>query len=216
MARENTPRRGATPCVQIGELQGEPVALVPLAQGGPPVAISLQTWKERCRAGYSPFLQLKPNGHGGFYPAAKAFPPSPARPRTNRDIAREVAAIVAIRDEKAGGPEASLKGWIVRTLNGNGRDLRDCNLVRVPAKGCRNSYLAVWDARERLALAEQGLDPNEVFAERRKAHRKELTSRKSLGANSRAHMPPREGGVSPPPAPLGGLPSDLRRKGDAH
>jgi hypothetical protein len=65
------------------------------------------------------------------------------------------------------------QGWIAQTLNGDPFDLRDGNVALVHAPGRRASYLAVWDARSRWRAASQGLSPNAVFAERRKAARQE-------------------------------------------
>jgi hypothetical protein len=192
------PTGGAHPCVRISKQDGEEIALVRMHDGRETI-FSCPTWEDRLRAGYPLRLHTKPDGKGREYPAATAYYPSSTVPRATRDLAREVQALKMLRVERAGGPRAPDKGWVTRTLNGNPFDLRDGNLEAVPARGQRNGFGAVWDARERLALADLGLNPNQVFAERRKAHRVAMRDQNISGVDRQRQVP----SSTRPASPLG-------------
>jgi len=72
-------------------------------------------------------------------------------------LMRYLAAILEVRQETAGGPRADNKGFIVKPLNGNHFDLRDENIGISPANGSRNTYHAMWSARDRYRRLYAGL-----------------------------------------------------------
>jgi hypothetical protein len=177
---------------------GEPVAYVAQMDGAE-VIFSLATWADRLRLGYSPNICNKPNGNGRNYPSAKAQAPWPDCPRGARDLAREVAAICMVREERAGGALAVAKGWVAFTANGNRLDLRDRNVKRAEAVGKRNSYVAVSDTKERWRLVDEGQDPNRVYAERRL--KASAAKREKLAAPLRDQVSESDDLSSPMPPP---------------
>jgi hypothetical protein len=176
----------------LATFENETVAMVPLSDTTEAI-VSVQSWLDYLALGFSPNLSSDSNGLGQFYPRHMVNDPRPGAGRSRAvSLARTLAAISLVKAEMEGGKRAPSKGWVVRHANGSRLDCRDTNLLRVPARGCRNGYRAVWNVRERMRLAAQGLDPNRVFAERRRAERQE-----SYGALSRGHKQPARSVKSP-------------------
>ena len=123
----------------------------------------------------------------------RALPPYQA-PKTPVASAQHAAQT----NEVLGEPVDPM-GWVVRHANGDPLDLREVNLLKVPASGHRNSYRTFWGVWERWRLVEKGLNPNDVFARRRKAF-KAKRNPKILGDT---YNPPTSIGSAPiiPPMP---------------
>lgn len=153
---------------RYGTIDNQPVIYIRLPNGRE-FFTDPENWRDYLRLGFSPNISLDDDGHGRTYPRAMAHCPDKKATRsTTQTLARLFITLRMIREEMTGGERADEKGWVVRHANGNTSDLRDVNLLKVPALRHRNSYRAVWNARERWRLVEQGLNPNDVFARRRK------------------------------------------------
>ncbi|HWE47571.1 MAG TPA: hypothetical protein VG407_16240 [Caulobacteraceae bacterium] len=163
-SRARTPR----PQPHYDVLDGERVIIIYLPNGQR-VIISPDTWADYVCAHYSKNLFPRDNGSGRSYPSVEALAPDGSS--SPRSVIRIVAALIMLREERNGGPKAVAKGWIAKPANRDPLDLRDSNIVIEPATRRRNSHMAVWDARARLKLVDEGKDPNAVFAERRRAKR---------------------------------------------
>lgn len=136
---------------------------VPLLRGG---------WVRMCRlcaeqlpvigAWQSPYEQGNGDGHSR-YVAINLPPDSPGQGHTVTLADLCFAILVAhglIRPPR--GP------YRVRVRNGDHRDLRPENLEAVPSGLSKSAKRVVADVRDRVRLAESGLDPAEVYAKRRR------------------------------------------------
>jgi hypothetical protein len=149
------------------------------------VTISASTWAEYIRLGYSLNISADDAGDGLKYPRTMARSSDPRQRRSSPyTLQRLLLCILSvIQEQEHQGPRTKAKGLIAQTVNGNRFDLRDENLRWTHSKGQRNSYRVLRDVRERRKLADQGLNPNAVFAERRRKAKS-----KCLGAFPREHM----------------------------
>ena len=164
---------GENPCVRAGELDGESVLYVPLSDGQE-VIVSANRWTRYLKNHFTTQLSHDSSGNGHSYPRLMAYDPSPDAMRSRvTTLARLLVADRLVEEEMAGGEPAPAKGWVVRHKNGDTLDCRDENLLCVPADGRRNGIRAVWNVRERAKLVALGLNPNVVFAQRRKVAREE-------------------------------------------
>lgn len=177
---------------RMSTFDGEPVVMVPLSDTTEAM-VSPETWFSFLTLGFSANLSADSDGKGRTYARHMVTDPRPNLGRSRAEtLARTVVAIGLVKAEAEGGHPAPAKGWVVRHANGNRLDNRDSNLLCVPANGCRNSFRAVWNVRERVRLVAEGLDPNRVFAERRRK-----AGRKLHGALSRADTRVAEPAISP-------------------
>lgn len=190
--------------------EGEPVIYVPLSDGREAM-VSRSSWEDHCALGFSPRLSADSNGAARRYPRHMVNDPRPDAGRSRAvSLGRTLTAQLMVKAELAGGARALAKGWVVRHVNGDTLDCRDSNLLSVPARGCRNGYRAVWNVRERWALVRQGLDPNRLFAQRRREAR-----RKSSAAFLRSDTRSRAPGV-PPLGSVKGPGDVVAHNGGAH
>lgn len=152
------------PCVAYGELDGERIARVFL-QGGGQVVISARIWDEMVRLGYARCApRLITNHRGGSCYVALSSSPDRLRRGHTLTVASLALAILA-----ADGVVKLPPRWKVRTRNGDPLDLRTGNLEAVPAERGRSAWRVLADVRKRRKLVAAGLDPNRVYAERRRA-----------------------------------------------
>lgn len=178
--------------------QGEHVAYLALSNGRE-VMISPEAAKRYIELGFTPSLSADSNGAGRTYPRHMVNDPRPDAGRSRAvTLARTLVAIRLVEAEALANDPAPAKGWVVRHANDDTLDCRDSNLLFVPANGSRNGHRAVWNVRERARLVQDGLDPNRVFAERRREAR-----RKSSGAQSQVDARACVPVVSPRRPPLG-------------
>jgi hypothetical protein len=176
---------------------GVKAALVPTTKGGL-VIVSADTWAEYLRLGYSPNISLDGDGRAHTYPRVMPRSSDPRQGRSSAyTLCRLLLSIFTVSQEaEAEGVPMAPKGFIAETINGNPFDLRNENLRWTPAVGRRNTHRVLWDVRQRRAIADQGLDPNSVFAERRRATaRPECLTANSRGSDAKSPL------ENPPVAP---------------
>jgi len=161
----------------MATFENEPVIYVMLSDGSEAM-VTPSSWEQHLALGFSDHLSADSNGAARRYPRHMVNDPRPDAGRSRAvSLARTLVAQRLVMAELEGRLLAPAKGWVVRHANGDRLDCRDSNLLCVPAKGCRNGYRAVWNVRERLRLVRESLNPNRVFAERRR-----VAGRKNCGA----------------------------------
>lgn len=143
-------------------------ALITLADGKTAI-VSASTRALYLALGYPPVPHLNDNGKGHRYLRIHSLLPNGCK--TKHTLTRLLYAVIAVHSEKSGRDRHPAKGFVVSTANGDPLDLRDHNLVAKPAEGAGQTYHAIWDVRKRWELLDRGLDPNTVYADRRRAAR---------------------------------------------
>lgn len=169
--------------------------------------VSPDRWDKHChRYGFRNPVSLDRDGKGNAYPRIMSPDPSGKRRARSTTLARLFVAERLVEEELAGGPKATAKGWIAHYKNGDHHDLRDENLGARPAMGHRNGIRAVWAVRKRARLVAEGLDPDAVFADRRRQQRAEEAAKarnvtavtyEPVRAPHRANSPHRPSGAEP-------------------
>jgi hypothetical protein len=196
-----TRARAARCTIHYDSIDNQPVVRIGLPDGRK-FCTDPENWRDYLRLGFSPNVSLDDSGNGHSYPRTMAHSPDEKAARSGtQTLARIFVALRMVREAKAGGEPVNPKGWVVRHANGDTLDLRDVNLVKVPASGHRNSYRTFWGVWKRWCLVEQGKNPNAEFAKRRRAF-KAKGGPKYLGA---ARTPPtnvRSQQIVPPMLPL--------------
>ena len=160
--------QGESSLVRCSDLQptvhsAQGVIYTNLLRGGQAIWIEA-VWAEAERLGYirsSP--RLMGNGSGSDYVAVSASPDRLGRGHTLTAASLSVAILAAQGDIKLP------RRWRVRLRNGNPLDLRRENLDVTPAERARSATRVLADVRKRQKLVAKGLDPNQVYAERRRA-----------------------------------------------
>lgn len=163
-----------------------------LSNGAVAVA-SAQTFELFLALGFGEKFSADSDGRGRIYPRLMVHDPRPIFDRSRcQTLARTLVSIRLVKREMEGGERAPAKGWVVRHANGNTLDCRDSNLLCLPAARHRNGFRAVWGVRERWKLMRRGLDPNKVFARRRREARAKCCGSRSeslTGARWRSASP---------------------------
>jgi hypothetical protein len=179
---------------------------VPLSNGAEAL-VSAASFDLHLALGFSGRLSADSDGRGHTYPRHMAHDPRPTAGRSRcQTLARTLVAQRLVKQEMEGGDSAPAKGWVVRHANGDTLDCRDGNLLCVPCNGLRNGIRAVWGVRERWKLMRQGLNPNSVFA-----HRRRVARSKYFGSRSETHT--RACRRGDPPCPTSNLKRDRDRPG---
>lgn len=187
--------------IRFAVFEGEEVAIL-LLPDGTSVMMSSGTACEFLPLQYPlGSCRLRNNGSGSLHVSFDTWLPPDWKDAPGRAVVHQLAHLIHSHVRERSGDPLPDKGWIVKTRNGDPRDLRDANLVAIPADGRRNCWTRTAGLRRRKRLAAEGLNPQAEFARgwrERKAREKACSDPQIIQP---ASPPPNKHTINQPPAP---------------